>query len=506
MLTDSYLEGESLRLAPGPQLLLDDVLVEDRFNLTRTLHYPVKYVRNPVLVRDRPWEGDVIGKPNVIWDEDYGRLRAWYTCFNLSNYYHGGGPVYYLGYAESDNGFDWEKPLLDICPIGSHSKTNIVYLGNMPDIKGKRSFAAGQVFKDEADPDPQRRYKMIGLDGRPHPRFPDDINTEPSLLCSPDGFHWTLIGERPIFDHHSDTSNHMVYDAARGRWLLYCRPAVYSSGRDMGSDRRHHRRRLCVMVSKDLENWSYPRTMFYPDERDLPDYDHAHVFRYGSHFLMLYAAMDGDNLARFEMRLASSADGVHWHRFHSRENFLERGPSGAWDAGVIGPGCDPVRQGENLLLYYSGSPLGQYEPFVAQQESQSACGVAIMKADRFVAQRAGERTGYLLTREFLLEGNTLHVNLSANGLPYHQPRLRVEVLRHPPLGEHADYFYKEQGYSYAYEGFTFDNCTPLAGDGTSVRVNWKGHNLSELTGKPVYLRFELQDMDLYSFSISNDTA
>ena len=47
------------------------------------------------------------------------------------------------------------------------------------------------------------------------------------------------------------------------------------------------------MTSPDLVSWSYPRVVIYPDERDLPDYDHASVFRYGSHFLMLYAAMDG---------------------------------------------------------------------------------------------------------------------------------------------------------------------------------------------------------------------
>lgn len=501
MIPNDYLEGQPLRLAPGPQLLLDDTLVEDRFNLTRTLHFPTKFLRNPVILRDQPWEGDCIVGPRVIWDEAYGRFRAWYTCFNTNNY-HTGGLVYYTGYAESDNGFDWEKPLFDICPIGDHKKTNIVHTGNREDSSGRRMFAIGQVFKDEKDPDPERRYKMIGLDGRPHPRYPENINTEPSLLVSPDGLHWTLTGERPIFDSHSDTSNHIVYDAERERWLMYCRPAVNSSGRGIGEDHRHLRRRLCVMTSKDLETWTYPRIVFYPDERDLPDYDHATVFRYGSHFLMLYAAMDGDGLARFETRLASSADGIHWERFHTRENFIEMGAPGAWDAGLIGPGCEPVRQGENLLIYYTGHNLGQYENFTARRARDSGIGVAMMKADRFVSQRAGERNGYLLTREFLLEGETLHVNISSQGIPYHHPQLRVEVLRHPPLGEHADYFYRENGCTYAYEGFSFDDCTPLSGDATRVQVHWKERKLGELKGQPVYLRFELRDMDLFSFHIS----
>jgi hypothetical protein len=499
----AYFQGQPLKLAPGPQLLLDDVLVEDRFYLERVPHYPVKHNGNPVLVRDKPWEGDLVQTPSAIWDESYGKYRMWYTCFNLSNYYSG-GPVYYAAYAESDDGFHWEKPLLDICPLGSHHKTNIVYTGHTADYYGKKMFAQGQVFKDDADPDPARRYKMVALDGRPHPRYPKEVNYEPSLLASPDGFHWTVTGDYSIFDHHSDTSNHMVRDEANDRWLLYVRPSVYSSGRDMGEDHRHHRRRLCVMMSRDLKTWSYPRVVLYPDERDLPDYDHASTFRVGSHFLMLYAAMDGDGLARFETRLASSGDGLHWHRFHSRETLLKLGREGSWDEGVVSPGGEPIgpADSEMKLLYFSGGNVGQYEAFTARRESSTAIGVATMKANRFVAQRAGERTGYLLTREFTLEGDTLTLNLSGDSGPRKRPRLRVEVLRHPPLGEHADFYFMENGYSYKYPGFGFDDCVPLAGDGTKARVNWKEKQLGELRGKPVYLRFELTDMDLYAFAIT----
>jgi hypothetical protein len=78
----------------------------------------------------------------------------------------------------------------------------------------------------------------------------------------------------------------------------------------------------------------------------------------------------------------------------------------------------------------------------------------------------------------------------------------VEVLRHPPLGEHADYYFQEYGYSYRYEGFGLDDCVPIAGDGTAARVSWKEKSLGELKGKPVYLRFELTEMDLFAFRIA----
>jgi len=81
----------------------------------------------------------------------------------------------------------------------------------------------------------------------------------------------------------------------------------------------------------------------------------------------------------------------------------------------------------------------------------------------------------------------------------------VEVLRHPLLGEHADYYFASKGdYSYRYEGFGLDDCAPMSGDGTAVKVRWKDRELGELINKPVYLRFELQNMDLYAFRVTQE--
>lgn len=495
--------GAPLALADGPQLLLDSFLVEDRIELTRVLHHPVKYMRNPILECDKPWEGDSVLRPQVIRDPEWGMFRMWTQCVNMRNYHHGNGPVYYIGYAESRDGFHWTKPELADFPFGDAEKTNIVYSGNMADAQGKWSVGLGQVFRDEAEPDPQQRYKMLALDGRPHPRFPQDVNTEPSLLTSADGLHWKISGTRPILDSHSDTANHVVYDADRKRWLLYCRPPVHASGLELDDLGRHPRRRISVMTSPDFVHWSYPRIILYGDERDLADIDHCCVFRYGSHFLMLYAAMDGDGVGRMHMRLASSSDGIHWERFHTREDFLPLGTGDSWDAGIIGPSCPPVALGERLLLYYIGGNIGQNESYAAQLPRMMGSGLAWLPADRFVAQRAGDRTGYLLTREFLLEADELRVNLLPRSEAYRDCELRVEVLRHPPLGEHADYWYREKGYSYAYEGFRFSDCLPIRCDSTCAPVCWKEKKLAELKGKPVYLRFRLKNMDLFSFRLDS---
>lgn len=490
---DDYFLGAPLRIGNETQLLLDDAIVEDRWGLKRVLQHPAKFSGNPVIRRDRPWEGDLVQGPAVIRDETFGKYRMWYTCFNRKHFAHGGGPSYYIGYAESADGFQWEKPLFDHLPVGGHARTNIVYAGTheqgLPGHKQQR-VEMGQVFRDDEDPDPGRRYKMICLEGRPRPDL-GEVHSGIEMAVSPDGLHWRLSGERSILDQHSDAANHVVYDTIAKLWLLYCRPVVYSSGRS--DSRRHHRRRVALMTSPDFVNWSYPRVVLYPDELDWPDYDHALVFRYGSHHLMFIGAMEGDTTGRKEIRIASSADGIRWERFHTRAAFIPQGEPGSDEEGSVLPACPPIRQGEDLLIYYSGHRLGQHESGV----QSGGCRVATMKADRFVAQQADENAGWLLTREFILGGNRLRVNLAQDRRPYRMPRLRVEILRHPPMGGHW-------GFQEIYPGFGLEDCDPLSGDSTSLTVTWKGNpDLSPLRGKAVYLRFELAHMSLFAFRIEN---
>jgi len=245
------------------------------------------------------------------------------------------------------------------------------------------------------------------------------------------------------------------------------------------------------MTSEDLVNWSYPRTVFYPHEADLPDFDHVCAFRYGNMFLMLNGVMDGDDSGRKEVQFASSPDGLTWTPFENRQAYMPRGEKGGWEGGAVLPSVAPVLQGEKMLFYYRGGTLGQHE----WGEGEGGIGLATAKLDRFVEQRAGAETGYLLTKEFILEGKTLVLNFVSDRRPYRQPRLRVEIVKHPAMGEH--WRFRE-----ACEGYRLDDCDPLKGDRTEVAVTWNGKaDLSALAGQPVYLRFELQHMGLFSFRV-----
>src|SRR5438093_449110 len=112
----SYVRGEPLRIGNVVQLLADEYVVEDRWMLTRKVGTTYKWMKGPVLVQDKPWEDKIGAYPCVLFDEKMGKYRMWYQCFDLTNYFARQGPSYYVGYAESDDAFNWTKPALEGFP------------------------------------------------------------------------------------------------------------------------------------------------------------------------------------------------------------------------------------------------------------------------------------------------------------------------------------------------------------------------------------------------------
>ncbi|MCA1810202.1 MAG: hypothetical protein LC725_12270 [Lentisphaerae bacterium] len=499
---DRYVSGEPLRIGNQWQLLLDDTIVEDRFRLKRRLCPIAKPPCNPIVTRDRPWEGDGVGRVQVIWDPAWSKYRMWYRCCTWSHPLCPGGYSTYICHAVSDDGLTWIKKELDVVTTPGFNRTNIVYTGTYyPRVD------YGQVWRDEDDPDPGRRYKMVVLERR---RNIDGLH----LIHSSDGLNWRLDEHTPaLLDYHSDCANHIVRDHKRERWLLYCRPVLMTAGSPAGGrradlpaeitgldigPRRHPVRRVSVAVSHDMRQWSFPRTVLYPDERDLPDIDHCLVMPAGSGFVMLAAAMQGDTDGRTELCLASSPDGLRWHRHHTREPFIARGPAGQWDGGRVGCGS-AIRQGEKILIYYSGSNLGQHE----KGSMTDGIGVAFANVGRFGEQAAGEAPGFLLTREIIMEGNRLLVNTTGIPAGAAAAALRVEILQRPPMTGHAAADAMLNPAQMVVKGFSLADCDPISDDGTEIEVSWNGcSDLSTLLGKPVYLRFQLSNKGLCAFCIA----
>ena len=251
-----------------------------------------------------------------------------------------------------------------------------------------------------------------------------------------------------------------------------------------------------MAVSPDLKTWSTPRTILYPDERDEPDYDMIHVFRRHGLFIALHSQMQQEHgQSENQVYLATSRDGIHFERTWDRKPFIPLGEKGFFDAGQIEPSTTPpLELGPDLLLYYYAAPFGQKEWF-----DETSVGLARMRRDRFIGQFAGEETGYLVTREFVLEGSRLELNCSAVPAPYWKDTdgIRVAIFERP------DYRNKATVWESAIPGFAMEDCDRMITDGLAYAVKWKGSpDLSKLKGRRVYLRFEMKKAVVYGFRVA----
>jgi hypothetical protein len=127
-----------------------------------------------------------------------------------------------------------------------------------------------------------------------------------------------------------------------------------------------------------------------------------------------------------------------------------------------------------------------------------AWGFGRLRKDRFIGQVAGEQTGYLLTRQFVLDGTALDLNCSAVPVPYQRDSdgIRVAIIEAP------DFQTRETQWEKAIPGFGLADCDNIVTDALTHRVTWKGKSdLGALKGRAIYLRFQMKKAALYSFQI-----
>ena len=100
----------------------DDKAVHGSMGLTRRLVPLHLYPRNPMLVPDRPWEGNVAGSyPTVLYDSKERLFKCWYEGRPARP-----GMLSNICYAVSPDGVQWEKPDLGIVTFERSRRNNIV--------------------------------------------------------------------------------------------------------------------------------------------------------------------------------------------------------------------------------------------------------------------------------------------------------------------------------------------------------------------------------------------
>ena len=445
--------GELLELSGNRQLFIDDRVIEEARGVEKVLHQPAKYGGNPVVRPSRPWEGQRINiYGTVMYEPDRDLYRMWYQ---------GHSPSYAACYATSKDGIFWDKPSLGRIEWQG-SKENSLFLDTA---------TIPNVIKDHRERDPARLYKSLFFHNRL--RYV-------SVAFSPDGECWTLYDGNPVIERASDTHTLLGWDEALGVYVAYPRPWMSAEEGD---------RRVRVIgrsVSDDFVNWTDPEVVLAADEDDPPGMELYGMpgFKYEGMYLGLpwaYHAYPEEPLVRrgatVDVQLASSTDGVSWHRAGNRTPFIPLGPPGSIDQACIYGAKEPLTVGDELWFYY-GVSVGDHGDY----RTGNIC-LAKLRLDGFISINAGATGGTLLTRLFRCDGGDLTVNASARG-----GSVSVAVL-------------DENGVEIG--GYAKIDCAVFDGDSVRHHVTWRDSvSLEPLKGSPVRLKFYMRSAGLYSFSLS----
>jgi hypothetical protein len=434
------------------QLLLDNRVVDAVEGLELRLGKVEKDRRNPLIQADMPWENALNNLyPNVLYDQREQRFKLWYKCVLVDpevqakmmppREIHGVG--WFLLYATSQDGLGWDKPDLGLHGFGGSKRNNAV-ARDTPNVG---------VFKDEHDPDPERRYKMIYDVGRGQMR----------VRFSPDGVHWSepLIPEG--LGMTGDTHNNAWWDERIGRYVLITR--FYLGERTVARSE-----------SDDFLHWDAPRLILRSTLQEgaarqaycMPSFPYANVYL---GYLMMYNQGTDRSV---DCELAWSPDSIQWQRVCPGAAIIPRGPEGSYDSLCIyGPSGPAIEQDGNLLIYYGGDD----SPHQGWKRHCLPC-LARLRMDGFAGFEPAEPggSGVLTTQPMFCTGEPLRITADASG-----GSIRIAVL--------------------GQEGFAADQCMPVTANVTGAPVRWtSGAAFDSLRNKVVRLACQLERAKLYSIA------
>ncbi len=477
--------GEPIEIEGRRELFVDRHLIEELDGVELKLHQPTR--REVVFRTDAPWEGNGSAYQSVFQDGD--RFRMYYR-----GGHHPASQAYAtrknswetLCLAESEDGIHWTRPELGLVKFEGSTKNNLILDQAMvAEIGGSPAHTA--VFKDTNPNCPaEERYKIVIAGRKPHGLY---------LLVSADGIRFQLKSKQPFATRGAfDSQNLMFWDDVRGVYREYHRQF------DEGV------RGIMTAVSQDPGSFPDPVWLEYPGaiEQALytnqvqPYYRAPHIFmgfpmRYNDRgwspsMKQLPGLEEREFREQGQPRYATtvtdaaymtSRDGVRFHRWD--EAFIRPGPSRK-DTWVYGdnfifwgmlqtPSHLEEAPDEISLYATEGYWQGEFTSFRRYT----------VRIDGFVSAQAPLSGGHILTKPLTFKGSQLEINLStsaAGGV-----RIGFEDLEGQPIS-----------------GFALDDCDPQFGDELARRVTWNaGSDVSPLAGRPLRLRFEIQDADLYSF-------
>jgi hypothetical protein len=445
-----------ISLGSQRELLVDDYLIASMQEVTLKMHQPE--AQNLALVCDAPWEGNTSGYFTLFQDGDL--FRVYYRGTHYDEATKKGAHTEVTCYAESRDGITWVKPKLGLFEFNGSKDNNIILMG-----AGSSNFAP---FKDANPNCPSAsRYRALASTGDNATR-----KDKPSLQAyqSADGLHWSLMREEPVITAGSfDSQNSAFYDAVRGEYRAYWR--YFTGGY---TDERGWKpsgvRAIRTATSQDFLHWENQADLQYGDAPEEHLYTNTvRPYVRAPHLLLGFPTRYQPKHEQVAPILMTSRDGVHFKRWPealipiTAPQDREGNRSNYMTLGVLQlPGKERELSVYATEAYYRG-PGSRVRRFT-------------FRLDGFVSASAPS-SGELITKPLTFSGTKLSLNIVSKG----NTRVEVQDASGQPL-----------------PGFTLDDCTPITGDFIDQTVTWKGGSLAAFAGKPVRLKWSLQESDLYS--------
>jgi hypothetical protein len=448
------------------ELFVDEALVARMDGAELHAHEPRP--AGTVMRLDNPWEGGLSGYFTVL--EDDGLFRMYYRGLAPQEGVERPGGMELTCYAESRDGTNWVKPELGIYEILGSKANNVILADAKPMT---HNFCP---FIDEKPGVPaSERYKAVGG------------NQKEGLLAyaSADGVQWEKLQEEPIMKGPEfDSQNLVFWSEKEDCYVAYFRTWT------------EHLRRIARATSPDFLNWSEPKDLAYGEApmEHLYTNQIAPYFRAPHLYIGLAARfMPGRNpYAAGELpALGLAGPGVYrkLEEACSDAVLLSVREPGQIDRtfpeAVVRPGLDPRNWGARSN--YPSLGIVQTAPhemsvYINRHYGQPSSHLERMtyRLDGFASLHAGHKGGEMVTKPIVFEGSSLEINASTTAAG----SVRVEL-------QDAD--------GNVLEGFALDDCTPFLGDRIEHVVQWKGGDLGAVAGKPVRLRFALQEADVFSY-------
>lgn len=462
--------GQPLEIGSRRELFIDRYLIESLDGTQLVLAEPCD--RGPVLAFDKPWEGLFSGYVTVIRDGD--RLKLYYR--GHAEDAADGSPSEVTCYAESSDGIHWTKPALGLFTVKGTRENNVVLADAAPVT---HNFCPFLDTNPNAASD--ERFKAVGGTSRS------------GLIgyASADGLHWRTLQDEPVFRDEGwvfDSQNVPFWSESEGCYVLYYRRAAGG------------RRAIARTTSADFRTWTEPVQMTYSDTGDdvpshelytnqtQPYFRAPHIYvSTAARFMKGRQVITDDEATAIGVHpryfgdtsdavLMSSRGGNRYDRTFL-EGFLRPGIGAKnWVSRTNYPALNVVQTGEHEMSLYVNQDYGQPTAHLHRYS---------LRLDGFASVRAPAAGGSLVTKPVVFEGQRLSINFStsaAGGV-----RVEIQDVDGKPI-----------------PGFTLDESRELIGNEIDRTVNWKnGSDVASLAGRPIRLRFQMNDADLFAFQFQD---